>query len=78
MRKLSELAYSRNGRILTKEFKGIHAPYDWQCFKYGYSWTAKANDVKNGPTWCKKCGYEKVSKAMSKPRKGKRTKNLLV
>ena len=76
MRKLSELAYSRNGRILTKEFKGIHEPYEWQCFKHGEIWTAKANDVKNGPTWCKTCGYEKVSKAASKPRKGETRKKV--
>jgi len=76
MRKLSELAYSRNGRILTKEFKGIHEAYEWQCFKHGVIWTAKANDVKNGPTWCTKCGYEKVSKAMSKFRKGKTRKKV--
>ena len=76
MRELSELAYSRNGRILTKEFIGILGVYEWQCFKHGNIWPAKANDVKNGKTWCKTCGYEKVSKAMSKFRKGKTRKKV--
>tara|TARA_Y100001960_G_scaffold207787_1_gene216973 strand:+ start:60 stop:1007 length:948 start_codon:yes stop_codon:yes gene_type:complete len=76
MRQLSELAYSRNGRILSRDYIGVNGQYEWQCFKHGLIWPAKANDVKNGKTWCKTCGYEKVSKAMRKLRKGKTRKKV--
>jgi hypothetical protein len=76
MRKLNELAYSRNCRILTKEFMEIHEKYEWQCFKHGKIWSAKANDVKNGPTWCEKCANERKSEFMKKFRKGKTRKKV--
>lgn len=64
LKELVELAASKGGMILNKEYKGVLHKYDWKCLVCGNEWEAKANDVKNTNTWCPKCGYRKVSEKM--------------
>jgi hypothetical protein len=64
LKELVDLAASKGGMLLNKEYKGVLYKYDWKCLVCGNEWKAKANDVKNSNTWCPKCGYRKVSEKM--------------
>jgi len=53
---LIKVAKSRNGKFLSKAYKNINSKYKWECAE-GHTWSATANSVKNGGTWCPKCVF---------------------
>lgn len=50
---LKEIAESRDGKLLSNEYKGMGANYEWQC-ENGHRWFAPAGAVKAG-RWCHQC-----------------------
>ncbi|WP_394557878.1 zinc-ribbon domain-containing protein [Priestia aryabhattai] len=58
---MKELAISRGGKCLSDKMESIHDKLEWIC-KEGHIWQAKANNVKNNNSWCKKCHYKNISR----------------
>ena len=50
---LKEIAKSRNGRCISREYLGTHKPMSWRC-RNGHMWTAKPADIMRGG-WCPNC-----------------------
>ncbi|MFE8698423.1 hypothetical protein ACFYKT_19125 [Cytobacillus sp. FJAT-53684] len=50
---LSEIAESRNGKLLSREYQGMQMEYEWECEK-GHQWFAPAGAVASG-RWCHEC-----------------------
>lgn len=57
LEKMQEVAVSRGGRCLSKEYKGSFTPLEWQC-NQGHIWKAVPSSVKKG-TWCPQCSGTK-------------------
>lgn len=50
---LRKIAENRGGKLLSTEYKGMSANYEWQC-EHGHRWFAPAGAVKAG-RWCHQC-----------------------
>lgn len=55
---MQKLAAMRNGKCLSKKYKGSQTPLKWQCEK-GHTWTTPPSNVSSG-TWCPKCHLIRV------------------
>ena len=62
-----QLATSRKGKCLSKEYKNNYTPMLWECSE-GHVWQARFNNVKNNNTWCQICQRQKPKR----PRKSRR------
>lgn len=56
---MQDLAKSRDGVCLSKEYVNSQTKLEWQC-KEGHIWDATPNDIKQGG-WCRLCGIKKVT-----------------
>ena len=54
LNKLDTIAKQRGGKLLSKEYLGLHIKLQWQCSK-GHQWLATPSNVKNNNSWCLKC-----------------------
>jgi len=54
---MQQIAKSRGGICLSKEYLGSGKALDWQCEK-GHQWQAAPTNIKSAESWCPKCGYE--------------------
>ena len=52
---LQEFAASKNGKLLSEQFIGTHAPHKWACNICGFEWEARPHDVIGSGSWCPKC-----------------------
>ena len=52
--KMQEIAESRGGKCLSKEYVNVNTPLMWEC-KEGHTWPAAPSSVKNLKTWCPTC-----------------------
>jgi hypothetical protein len=52
---LKNYAISKNGKMLSKQFLGMHTPHKWGCNICGYEWKARPHNIITGGTWCPKC-----------------------
>ncbi len=43
------------GKFLSKAYKGMNKPHEWQCGKCGRIWEATPNGIMYQNNWCKKC-----------------------
>lgn len=50
---MEELAKSRGGKVISREYKAVAIHLEWECSK-GHRWLAKPNNVLNG-NWCPHC-----------------------
>jgi hypothetical protein len=50
---MQELAASRGGSCLSKEYRGAHGKLEWLCYG-GHAWWATANSIRHG-SWCPHC-----------------------
>jgi hypothetical protein len=50
---LKQLAFSRRGSLISKEYSGQLKPLKWKCSE-GHEWIANAKDIKAG-SWCPSC-----------------------
>ena len=50
---MEELAKSRGGKVVSKEYKAVAIHLEWECSK-GHRWLAKPHNVLNGQ-WCPHC-----------------------
>jgi len=55
---MQEIAKSRGGECLSKEYINAHIKLRWRC-KEGHEWEARPNDIKTGGTWCPICARKK-------------------
>jgi len=53
IKQMQELAHSRGGKCLSKDYVNSHTKLKWECAK-GHIWKAKPVEVKGG-TWCPYC-----------------------
>ncbi|RHZ49587.1 hypothetical protein Glove_519g34 [Diversispora epigaea] len=49
-----EIAHSRGGTCLSKEYLNVRAPLYWMCSK-GHKWSASFNCIKHSKSWCPQC-----------------------
>jgi len=52
---MREIAKSRGGICLSKKYVNAKTKLKWKC-ELGHEWMARPDEVKNGGTWCPKCG----------------------
>ena len=57
---MQEIAESRGGKCLSKEYIGSLNKLKWQCAE-GHKWEASPNNVKQG-SWCHRCSCRKKIK----------------
>ena len=57
---VKEFAESKNGKLLTTEYKNMLTKMDWQCSE-GHEFSTTFNHVKNRKQWCPICGREKAN-----------------
>lgn len=74
-RKLVEFAENKNGRLLSKYFKGMRSKYEWEC-EEGHKWYARGTQVVTSGSWCPICAGNTKSnisemKKIALERKGK-------
>jgi hypothetical protein len=55
---LQEIAESRNGELLSKEYVNSKSPMKWKCAE-GHVWLADASDIKNAHKWCRICSNKR-------------------
>ena len=55
---MQNLARSRGGGCLSKQYINIYTPLQWECEK-GHKWYSAPRNVKNGEKWCHVCGGTK-------------------
>lgn len=53
LKKMQDVALSKGGKCLTKEYINSHTKMIWECSE-GHTWEANSNNISNG-TWCPKC-----------------------
>lgn len=53
-KQLQEIAIKKNGKLLSKYYKGIGVPLKWHCNVCDYNWQTNPNCIIKG-TWCPKC-----------------------
>jgi len=51
-----QIAKKHGGRCLSNEYISCRSPMLWEC-KVKHRWSAALDTIKNGGTWCQKCGY---------------------
>lgn len=51
---LVNIAKSKNGKLITKEFLGSVVKHTWECSE-GHRWDATATKIKNDGSWCPEC-----------------------
>ncbi|RHZ66588.1 hypothetical protein Glove_306g13 [Diversispora epigaea] len=51
---VKQIAYSRNGKCLSTEYKNCYTKLLWSCAK-NHKWYTTFNSVKNGNSWCPYC-----------------------
>jgi hypothetical protein len=56
---LQEIARANQGLLLSKHYITADKPLLWQC-KREHRWKASAGSVRNGKTWCRYCGFERM------------------
>jgi hypothetical protein len=60
----SLLAESKNGKLLSPEFKGTSKFHLWYCNKHNHIWKAKPASLRDYPskkgTWCPICKIESL------------------
>jgi hypothetical protein len=54
LKKMQEVAHSRGGKCLSKNYKNNHTKLKWKCFA-GHKWTSRPNDVLQKGHWCPHC-----------------------
>jgi hypothetical protein len=54
--KMRQVARERGGQCLAERYVGIKQPEAWKCAK-DHIWTATADSILNGGTWCPSCPY---------------------
>jgi len=54
IKEMQELAKSRGGKCLSKEYTNAHGKLKWQCSN-GHEWEAVSHSIKNQGSWCPKC-----------------------
>ena len=71
---LQKIAKDRGGKFLSKSFKSVNDPHDWECSE-GHQWPAAPMDVMRGK-WCRTCSRNAskhsvaVANELAKTRKG--------
>jgi hypothetical protein len=55
LQRFREAARERNGRLISKHFKGYHRRHTWEC-EQGHQWKSSPNPILYQGTWCPKCG----------------------
>lgn len=71
-----DIAHSRGGKCLSKQYINAHEPLKWECSK-GHQWEAAIGHLKYEGTWCKECSLDVVRlgiealQAYAKKHKGK-------
>tara|TARA_B100001057_G_C22786336_1_gene925726 strand:+ start:155 stop:1588 length:1434 start_codon:yes stop_codon:yes gene_type:complete len=72
---MQKIAKDRGGKFLSKTFKSVNDPHDWECSER-HQWSAAPMDVIRG-TWCIKCSINAkkhsvlTANEFAKTRKGK-------
>jgi hypothetical protein len=51
---MRELARSRQGECISREYTNMHTKLRWRCAE-GHEWLAKPHNVKHLGQWCRKC-----------------------
>ncbi len=59
-KELKEIAKSKGGKFLSKQFRRMDVKHKWQC-KKGHIWKTMPVSVKSG-AWCPKCWAERNGK----------------
>jgi predicted RNA-binding Zn-ribbon protein involved in translation (DUF1610 family)/predicted nucleic-acid-binding Zn-ribbon protein len=59
-----QAAIKRGGICLSEEHIGYKIPLRWWCKKHNFKWNASARQVVRQKHWCRKCGYEEVSRKL--------------
>lgn len=53
---MQQVAKMKGGKFLSKSFKNVNDPHDWECSE-GHQWPAAPMDVMKG-TWCRTCSIK--------------------
>ncbi|KKN52534.1 hypothetical protein LCGC14_0611430, partial [marine sediment metagenome] len=61
IQEMVEIAKSRNGFCLSKNYFGVHIKLLWKCKKCNNEWWATPHNIKAGH-WCKICGIQNMIK----------------
>lgn len=70
---LKRIAQNKNGKLLSRKYKGATYKYKWQCNK-GHTWYAVYPPIKFDNCWCPKCDTMKTienCKTIAKLRNGR-------
>lgn len=54
-RKIGLTKTGKAGKFLSKAYKGMNKPHEWQCGKCGRIWKATPNGIMYQNNWCRKC-----------------------
>jgi len=72
LKDMQELAESRGGKCLSKEYTGRYTKLKWKC-KKGHVWEARPGAIKKG-SWCRKCNKIKKIKIKETKKRNQKKK----